>query len=444
MDSLTFRERPRIGIPDNAPDALREALLIQQAKQDSIFAQFRPKAVPNTNFKMLKLSKATYVWTSDRGYIFQTRGLKEWEGVDEDNEALAARLFQKYKKARAASKAAYIQKLVQLSPEMSFRETITDEADVSMWIAEDNMFLLPNTPQTDSPQAKPMPMLIGKVLKEGGKSQIITLDFESDKLLVTQKHRSINPVPRQKTGTLPITFLQENKLLAIEEKRVENASDYLLDKAMQSDALYPLQISETRLLHNFQKYLIDYIKTDAKGKTDTIKAEVVRPVFTSFLTFNDPEKQTDFVAHLVAEKILAAGERPKLYHSTDTSYTATIVERDEGLFWSMQADIERTEFQDSLLLLVKQCPSAYQLTDMRTGIRELSLDIPSLFTPLYRTIKNNWKSSQRTEVVRRGQYTRQWQFNGFKKAAPDATSVDMLLEIVNAFYGQVAREAQER
>ncbi|MEM9990793.1 MAG: DUF4836 family protein, partial [Bacteroidota bacterium] len=79
LDSLTMRERTRIGIPDNAPEKLRKALLEQQAKQDAFWASMRPKAIPNTNFKMLKLLKVTYVWTDDRAYVFKTQGINEWQ-----------------------------------------------------------------------------------------------------------------------------------------------------------------------------------------------------------------------------------------------------------------------------------------------------------------------------------------------------------------------------
>lgn len=444
VDSLTQRERTRIGIPDNAPPALREALLKEQEKQDRFFEQFRPKPVPNSNYTMLKLQKATYVWTSDKGYIFQTIGLNEWQGVDEDKEGVAAKKFQEYKKLRKESKEKYIELLANLQTEASFDKEMPTDSDIVAWLSNNEVYNPLNNPnRRKSPQANPWQLLLRDMFAFADSEQTFTIDFEDTELLLQQMHRSRNPIPRIKGGSLPMTFLQGNQLLSIENQYITDARDWIgsMHSYLKSDALFPLQASETRLLHDFQKTVIDHIKTTGKG-SDTIQVEVALPVFTSFLAIENTEDQAALLAHLVEEEIIFDTGKPNIFQSVDTSYTAQIVQHPKGIFWSMHKDIATPELQARLLNLIEQCPSAYKLVDMRNGIEALSMQQPVFYTSFYRTIKNNWKSSSQERKNSKGTHTNTIQLKGFSNTGK--TSVDMFLEIVDSYFNQVQEEAMRK
>ncbi|MEM9990794.1 MAG: hypothetical protein AAF738_03465 [Bacteroidota bacterium] len=368
--------------------------------------------------------------------------------VDYSDNKVAARLFQSYKKARAASKETYIRRLAELKPQLIFKQKNSDEtADVAIWLSSGETFLFPPASSTnDSPQPTPMQLLLGDLLADASGEQYIRIHFGKHHIDLQQQYRAADGMQSSNgktNATLSRDFLKKHQLLKIEHHIHQSASSYFQNKRILPDDFYPLNAMETSLRHGFQTYATDVEKKTKQG-LDTIPMNVVLPVFTSILTFGTSEEQKDFLKYLQEKDFIRPTKQTNYYQSSDTSYTAHIFSHPKGLLWSMKSDIKKPATRDTLLAIAQQCPDTYAITDMRASVETLSMELPVLFTPLYRSIKNNWRTSEQRVYKENGKHIRQWKFGGFPKKDPTATSVDMLLEIVNAFYTQVEREASEQ
>lgn len=423
--ALTPEEEP-IVINPNLDERIKEQLRKEEESRKKRAADNGIRPLLGTNFKFIAMPKSILAWSGKIGYLYEsadTRIVTSEEIQTMNSQEQGAY----YRNVRAELKAAKINYL-QGIPEFKSANS-TD--DIFAEIKKEGISAFSNNTMFTSRKESVINFLVQDLLRLSAQDQNLSLNFEEEAMVITQSYKAKYKVHFDEKKQLKDATLKANHLLAASSRPVNSLQDWLrIVRDTTSITDWDIRATAYQVLHDFEMRPTSYI--DPK-KGDTTIYEVLTPVQTSYLKYENPKEVFDL---LVSKEIVQLQE-----NGTYKSKDKEVFYDENTLWWSNHNDIKGDTLQTKLITFAEGLNQDEKRVLTRAIIETASEAAPALYTPFYRSLKNYWKAVEQQSKYQDDKYVKQLRFEGAKKDATQ-NSFDLLLLIYEGFIGQIEWDAR--
>ncbi len=418
--ALTPKDEPIVINPE-LDERIKEQLRKEEEARKKRAAEHGIRPLLGTDFKFIVMPKSTLAWSGKFGYLYESADTRT-KTRDEIQAMSSKEQGVYYRTIRAELKAAKIDYL-QGVPKF---KSATSTADVFAEIKEQGINALANNTMFTSKKVSVINFLVQDLLRLSAQDQNLSLNFEDDAMTITQSYKAKQKVSFDEKKLLKETTLKANHLLAASSRTISSLQDWLrLVRDTTSITDWDIRASAYQVVHNFEMRPTPYI--DPK-KGDTTIYELLTPVQTSFLKYENPKEIFDL---LVSKEIVQLQEDGS-YKSKDKE----VFYDEKILWWSNHKDIKQDTLQNKLFTFAKDLNQDEKRVQTRAIVEAASEAAPSLYTPFYRSLKNYWKAVNQYSRYEDEQYIKELRFEGARKNTTQ-NSFDLLLLIYEGFIGQI-------